>query len=172
MKKALLIIRDIFELYLPVASFTVMFLLFVVQVFFRYVVRHPLTWTMEIIVHSFVWMVLFGTCVTMRGRVHIKFTMLYDKCKPRLAAALRLIGNIIVVITFAALIVPSWNYSFFVGFQKTPVFRIPFTFMFISFVYFLCSTVAYTVPEIIEDLKVIRGIIPDSKDHQAAENLT
>ena len=116
-------------------------------------------------------MVIFGACYTMRCRGHIKFTMVYERCKPRTAAILRLLGNIIVVVTFTALIVPSWKYSFFLSFQKTAVFRIPFTFMLISFVYFLCSTIAYIFVEIIEDVKVIRGIIPDSRDHQAAENL-
>ena len=171
MKRLFLFVRDIFEVYLPSIAFVFMFFSFVLQVFSRYVIRNPLTWTMEIIVQGFIWMVVFGTCYTMREKAHIKFTMIYDRCKPRTAAILRLLGNLIIVVTFVALIVPSWKYSFFVSFQRTAVFRIPFTFMFISFVYFLCSTIAYTAIEMIEDIKVIRGIIPDSKDHQAAEDL-
>jgi TRAP-type C4-dicarboxylate transport system permease small subunit len=94
--------------------------------------------------------------------------MIYDRVKPRSAAALRLLGNLIVVITFAALVIPSWKYSFFLSFQKTAVFRISVTFMFISFVYFLCAMLGYTVMEIIEDLKVLGGRLPDSREHKAA----
>ena len=171
LKRIFLFLRDIFEVYLPSVAFFCMFVSFIVQVFFRYVVRHPLTWTMEVIIQCFILMVLFGACYNMRGRAHIKFTMIYDHCKPRPAAILRLLGNIIVVVAFALLIIPSWKYSFFVSFQKTAIFRMSFTFMFLPFVYFLCSTIGYTLTEIIEDLKVIRGIIPDSRDHQAAEDL-
>ena len=171
MKRFFLLLRNIFEVYLPSVAFISMFVSFVLQIFFRYVVRHPLTWTQEIIVQGFIWTVIFSACYTMRHGSHIKFTMIYDRCKPRPAAILRLLGNIIVAISFVLLIIPSWKYSFFVSFQKTAVFRIPLTFMFISFVYFLCSTIVYIVREIIEDINVIRGIIPDSRDHQAVEDL-
>jgi TRAP-type C4-dicarboxylate transport system permease small subunit len=167
MKKVFLFIRDVFELYLPVLAFVLMFVSFILQVFFRYVVRHPLTWTQEVITLGFIWSVVFGACYTMRHGVHIKFTMIYDRVKPRPAAVIRLLGNLIIVVTFAALIVPSWKYSFFLGFQKTAVFRISFTFMFLSFVYFLCSVLGYTIMELIEDLKVLGGRLPDSREHEA-----
>jgi len=169
MKKVLCIIRDIFELYIPVISFFVMFLTIIVSVFFRYVVRYPLTWSMEIIVMGFVWTVIFGASYTMRLRSHIKFTLIYDRLKPKPAALFRMLGNIIIAGTFLSLIYASWKYSFFVGFQKTPVFRISFTYMFLPFIYFLCSISIYTITEIIEDIKVIRGQIADSADHIAGE---
>jgi hypothetical protein len=33
----------------------------------------------------------------------------------------------------------------YLSFEKTAVFHIPFTFMFLSFVYFLCSIICYTI---------------------------
>ena len=171
MKKVFLCIRDIFELYLPVASFIVMFLVILVQVFFRYVVRYPLTWSMEITVIGFVWTVIFGACFTMRHRSHIKFSLIYDRLNPKPAAVFRMLGNIIIVVTFLSMVYASWRYSIFVGFQRTPVFRISFTYIFLPFVYFLCSISAYTITEIIEDIKVLKGIIPDSVDHKAGEEI-
>jgi TRAP-type C4-dicarboxylate transport system permease small subunit len=171
MKKVLLFIRNLLELYIPVASFLIMFMIFIVQVFFRYVIRHPLTWSMEVTVIGFIWTVIFGACYTMRRRSHVKFTMIYDRLKPRPAAILRMLGNLILVIAFSSLVYASIKYSFFVGFQKTPVFRIPFTYMYLPFVYFLCSFIIYTITEIIEDINVLKGIIPDSPDHKAGEEL-
>lgn len=169
MKKVLLFIRNVFELYLPVVSFFVMFLTTILQVFFRYVVGYPLTWTMEIIVIGFVWTVIFGACYTMRRKSHIKFTMLYDRLKPKPAAVIRMLGNLIIVGTFSSLVLASFNFSLFMGFQRTAVFRIPLTYVFLPFVYFLCSIIGYTAKEIVEDIQVLIGIIPDSADHKAAE---
>ena len=169
MKRVLLIIRDIFELYLPIASFSIMFLVIILQVFCRYVLRYPLTWAMEITVIGFVWTVIFGACFTMRNRSHIKFSLIYDRLKPRPAALFRMLGNIIIVVTFLSMVYASWRFSMFIGFQKTPVFRISFTYVFLPFVYFLCSISLYTITEIIEDIKVIKGLIPDSVDHKAGE---
>ena len=171
MKRVLFFIRDVFELYIPVASFTVMFLIILTQVFFRYVLRYPLTWSMEITVMGFVWTVIFGACYTMRQRAHIKFTLIYDRLKPRPAAIFRMLGNIIIVGIFLSLVLASLRFSFFMGFQRTAVFRIPFTYLFLPFVYFLCSISAYTIAEIVEDIKVLRGLIPDSADHKAGEEI-
>ena len=171
MKKIFLFIRDVFEIYIPIVSFFVMFVTIIVQVFFRYVLRYPLVWSMEITVLGFVWTVIFGTCYTMRQRAHIRFSLFYDRIKPRPAAISRLIGNIIIVITFLSMVYASWRFSMFIGFQRTAVFRIPFTAMFLPFVYFLCSIVGYTMVDIIEDIKVISGKLSDSGDHKAAEAL-
>ena len=168
MKKIALVLRDIIEMYVPVASFCIMFLTFILQVFFRYVIRHPLTWSMEIIVIGFVWTVIFGACYTMRRKSHVKFTMIYDRLAPRPAAVFRMLGNIIIAGTFLSLVYASYKYAFFVGFQKTAVFRISYTLIFMPFAYFLCSIAGYTIVEIVEDIKVISGSIPDSGDHTPA----
>jgi len=169
MKKAFLAARNFFELFIPVVSFTVMFVTFILQVFFRYALKLPLTWTQDIIVLCFVWTVIFGACWTMRNKAHVKFTMVYDRLAPKPAAMCRLAGNAIITLTFLSLVIASWNYSFFVGYQKTAVFRVPYTVMFLPFVYFLVSITGYTVVEIVEDIKVIAGRLSDSADHQAAE---
>jgi TRAP-type C4-dicarboxylate transport system permease small subunit len=169
MKKILLFLRDVVELYIPVVAFMTMFIAFIVQVFFRYVVRHPLTWTNEVIVIGFVWTVILGACYTMRRRSHVKFTLLYDKLGPKAASWSRMLGNILIAGTFAALIIPSYRYSLFMSFEKTAVFRLPLTPVFIPFVYFLCSITVYTVTEIVEDVRVLSGRLPDSKDHSERE---
>lgn len=165
MKKALLFLRNLFDLYIPAAAFLMLFVAFVLQVFFRYALNSPLTWTNDIIVVGFVWTVLFGASYTMRARKHVKFTMLYDALKPRPAAAARLAGNVIIVLTFVPLVIPSVNYAMFVNFQKTPVFRIPYAWIFMPFVYFVVAIVGYTLPEIIEDIRVLSGKLKDSADH-------
>ncbi len=169
MKKILLVLRDVFEIYVPATAFLAMFLAFILQVFTRYVINMPLTWTQDIIVTGFVWTVLFGACYTMRARRHVKFTMVYDKLKPRPAALSRLVGNFIIVIAFIMLIIPSWNYSIFLFFQKTAVLRINYTYIFIPFVYLAISVIGYSVVEILEDLRVLRGRLADSKDHRQEE---
>jgi TRAP-type C4-dicarboxylate transport system permease small subunit len=169
MKKYLIILRDIFEIYVPVASFSVMFIVFILQVFFRYALHYPLTWSMEVIVLCFDWTVLFGACYTMRKRAHVKFTMIYDWLPPRQAAAARGLGNLIIAAAFICLLPGSTSYSFFAGFQKTAVFRMSLTVFFLPFVYFLCSVIGYTVADILEDIRILRGIIPDSAEHEKEE---
>ncbi len=157
MKYLIRIFRDVLELYVPILAFVVMFSCFVLQVFFRYVLRNPLPWTQEIIVVAFVWIVMFGSCYTMRGRWHVKFTLVYDNLSPRMAATTRMIGNILIVATLACLLMPSYNYAIFQEFQKTAIVRIPYTVLFMPFVYFSASMIFYTLCEIAEDFRVLLG---------------
>ena len=165
MKKLFYLVRDIFEIYIPAAAFMAMFISFIVQVFCRYVIDMPLTWTQDIIVIGFVWTVLFGACYTMRAGRHVKFTMIYDKLGPKGAAVSRLLGDLIIVVTFIVLIVPSWNYSLFLYFQKTPVLRVNYTYVFLPFIYLIITIIGYTVKEMLEDIQILRGRLADSPDH-------
>ncbi|POQ99190.1 C4-dicarboxylate ABC transporter permease [Alkalispirochaeta sphaeroplastigenens] len=169
LKNALRLITNFFEIYVPIGAFLVMFGTFLLQVFFRYVLRSPLTWTQEVIVLSFVWVVIFGASYTMREKGHVKFTMVYDMAPPRVAALLRFIGNALIALALALLIVPSFKYALFVGFQRTAVFRVSYTVAFLPFLYLLISSICYIVPELYEDIRVMRGDIEDSPDHAVSE---
>jgi len=165
-KKVALFLRDVLEIYIPILSFTVLFLTFILQVFFRYVLNNPLTWTQDAIVIGFCWTVILGACYTMRKKGHVQFTMLYEAYSPKVAAWARLAGNLLIIVTFILMVIPSFRYAFFLGFQKTPVLRVSYTWIFLPFTYFLLSVIGYTIAPVIEDWKVIRGILPDSYDHQ------
>lgn len=164
--KVFYVVRNIVEKLIPIIAFLLMFCSFILGVFFRYILNNPLTWTQDVIVVSFCWLVVLGASYTMRNKKHVKFTLLYESCSPKVAALLRLIGNLIIVITFAVIIVPSYNYCSFVAFQKTPTLRISYYWVFFPFLYFLISTIIYTIPELIEDVKIITNKLFDSKDHQ------
>ncbi|SIQ69040.1 TRAP-type C4-dicarboxylate transport system, small permease component [Alkalispirochaeta americana] len=169
LKNALRLITNFFEIYVPIGAFFVMFGTFLLQVFFRYVLRSPLTWTQEVIVLSFVWVVIFGASYTMREKGHVKFTMVYDMAPPRVAALLRFAGNALIASALFLLIVPSFKYALFVGFQRTAVFRVSYTVAFLPFLYLLISSICYIVPELYEDIRVMRGDIEDSSDHAVSE---
>jgi len=145
MKKILLFLRNCMEVYIPIISFSVMFIAFILQVVSRYVFNRPIIMTNDLIVLGFCWTVILGACYTMRKRAHVQFTMLYDMYSPKVAAAARLAGNIIIILTFAALFIPSINFSLFQGFQRTAVLRVSLTWVFIPFAYFLLSVIGYRI---------------------------
>ena len=156
-KKILLKLRDFAEIYLPCGAFIVMFVVFVAQVISRYVFNFPLTWAYEVTVWGFSWTVILGACYAMRARSHVTFTMIYDAVPKKVGAVLCLLGNILIVIALAILIIPSCDYIKFMFFQKTSVFRIPLTVIFAPFAYFLCSIIGYTIKDILSEVKTLRA---------------
>lgn len=157
MKKTLLFLRDLMEIYLPMAAFAVMFLTFVAQIAARYLFNYPLTWAYEITVIGFTWTVLLGACYAMRSRTHVMFTMIVDLLSPKKAALVRTLGNLIIVITFVILIVPTFRYVQFISFQSTSVFKIKLSYIFAPIVYFFLSVIGYTLSEMVADFRIMRG---------------
>ncbi len=148
-------LRDIIEIYVPVIAFLVMFLTFIIQIVARYVFNYPFTWAYEVTVIGFSWTVILGACYAMRMRSHVVFTLIYDMLSKRKAAIIRFLGNVIIIITFSLLLLPSMSYVKFMNFQSTSVFKVKLSWIFAPFVYFLFSTILYTIEEAIEDFKVI-----------------
>ncbi|MDH8677345.1 TRAP transporter small permease [Fusibacter bizertensis] len=156
-KRSFYIIRDFFEIYLPLFAFIVMFLTFIIQIIARYIFKFPLTWAYEVTVIGFSWTVILGACYAMRSRSHVKFTLIYDMLSPKKAAFIRMLGNLIILFAFVALIVPSFEYVKFMDFQSTSVFKIKLSWIFSAFIYFVFSMIGYTAVEIYEDFCTIRG---------------
>lgn len=153
--KAIQKIREFFEIYVPCIAFLVMFGTYILQVFMRYVVRHPLTWSNEVIVCAFTWTVLFGACYAMRERSHVKFTMVTDALPEKAAAVFKIAGNLIIVVCFILMIPASIDFLGTVTKQFTPVFKWPQNLIFLPVVYFFVSIAEYAIEEVVEESQIL-----------------
>ena len=54
-----------------VALLTAMFVSFLLQIFFRYVVNQPLTWTLEANLLAWLWIVFWVSAFLQIGRAHV-----------------------------------------------------------------------------------------------------
>lgn len=85
------------------------FLLFVMvtiafaNVITRYCIKMSLSWTEEITVNLFVWVVLLGTAYAFRKDNHLSVTLLHDAMPPWAQRACRVLSLVVCVGFFAAL---------------------------------------------------------------------
>ena len=77
-----------------------------VHVFFRYVLKSPLTWTEECTRYCFIWFVYSGIGYGVRNATHIRINIL-EIFFPKIVPAFSLIQTVITTAFFAYLIVPS-----------------------------------------------------------------
>lgn len=159
MKKIGAFIRDCVELYIPVVAFVVLFVVFVFQVFMRYVVRDPQTWTAEVEQSCFLWLVMLGACYAQRLKGHVTFTLVYDALGVKGKAISAMLGNLLIAFTCLITLVPSANYV--IGLmeraQVTTILKWPKTVVFFPYVLFLVIIAIYTLMDIYEDIMVLKG---------------
>ncbi len=89
--------------WLSVTMFAALFLTFVAQVFWRYVLRDPLVWTLEVAGILFVTLSLFTAATQMRLKEHVAFDLVMDLLPRRIAG----IGRAISLTLFAAVMLLS-----------------------------------------------------------------
>lgn len=159
MKKVSDFLRDCVELYIPAVAFVVLFVVFVFQVFMRYVVRQPQAWTTEVEQMCFLWLVMLGACYCQRMKGHVTFTLLYDNLGVKGKALTAMLGNILITFTCLITFLPSLNYVWgqLERQQMTTLLKIPKTVVFLPYVVFLAFIVVYAVMEVYEEIMVLKG---------------
>ncbi len=87
-KGVLFRITQVFE-WISASLFAALFLTFVLQVFFRYVLRDPLVWSLEIAGILFVTVSLFTAATQMPLREHVALDLVMDLLPRRVTGVLR-----------------------------------------------------------------------------------
>ena len=145
-------ILNFFEIYLSSTAFLLLFIVFLLQIFYRYFLV-PLTWPMEFIQISFILLTLLGACFAQRDFSHVMFTMIYDAVKPRTQIWMRIVGNTLVFIAFSISLYPSYRYVIFMSFKKSNVLKIPMNIAFSPYIVFLVIMIGRLGYDIITDFK-------------------
>lgn len=127
---------DITEIYIPAIAFSLLFIAFLIQVFFRYFLV-PLTWPLEFTLMMFIWATLFGACYAMRDDSHVRFTLVYDNAAPKVKFWMRIIGNLMLLSSFIIAFIPTYNWVNFMSFKKSNVLKVPMNIVFFPYVIFM-----------------------------------
>jgi len=143
---------NFFEIYTPSIVFFSLFIVFILQIFYRYFLV-PLTWPLEFTLMAFIWVTLLGACYAKRDSSHVKFTMIYDIVKPKTQIWIRIVGNALVLIAFSISIYPSYRYVSFMSFKKSDVLKIPMNIAFSPYIVFLVIMIGRLGYDIITDFK-------------------
>lgn len=157
------------EVQLPVAVFVMLFLVFLANVFFRYVLRNPQNWTFEFSVNAFAVVGLLGACAAHRTDDHVVFDLLYTRLTPRGQNIARMISSAIVIVVFSLALPGSVTYLVKLP-AMTSIMRIPFRYLFLPFPILLLSMVLRSAHRLLLDIRSFRNksylqsYIPVDKD--------
>ncbi len=80
-----------------VGLFSMILLIILVAVFFRYVVNHSLFWSDEIVRYLFVWFTLLGAVLVLRDRHHIRVEYFVEHMPAGLRRAVECAGLVLIL---------------------------------------------------------------------------
>lgn len=157
MKKIGKFLRDCVELYIPVAAFLIMFIVFIVQIAARYFFNNPVPWAYEVTVMGYLWMVILGACYAYRDRSHVTFTLFYDKLPVKGKAVCGFLGNLLMAVAFIAMFVPSCQMISQMKIQVTSVFKIGLNVVYFPFIPFMIIILLYIFYDMWLEVMVFTG---------------
>ncbi|PXA97856.1 C4-dicarboxylate ABC transporter permease [Nostoc sp. 3335mG] len=112
------------------AMLATMFVVFIIQIVFRYLLNLPIGWTHEISVVMWVWMVLFGTAFVVRDNEEIRFDILYSAVGPNTRRVMVLVSSLSLVVLFAISLSAVIDYIAFMKVEKTAYLKIRFDYLY------------------------------------------
>ena len=122
-----------------VLLFTTAFLGFIVQIFFRYVVNRPILWTEEVTMIAFVWTVFWAAAFMVNLREHVSFDVVYEIVTPQVKRIMAIFSMVVLIGTFLLLIPATFDYLEFLLRRRSPVLRIPMTWIYGCYMLFLVN---------------------------------
>lgn len=87
------------------ASFLVMVVLTCWQVFTRYILGNPSSWSEELVSYMFAWMALLGASIVTSERGHMNIPILTERAGPGLQKALHCLGECIAFVFSAVILI-------------------------------------------------------------------
>ncbi|KAB2875422.1 MAG: TRAP transporter small permease [Bauldia sp.] len=121
---------------MAVGLFVAMFVAFLLQIFTRYVLNHPLGWTLEACVILYIWIVFWTSAFLLRERDHVAFTMLCDAVAPGARRVFAILGALAIGGAFVAGFPAMLSYVAFMSIDVTPVTRIRFDYVYSIWILF------------------------------------
>ncbi|HXK37272.1 MAG TPA: TRAP transporter small permease subunit [Candidatus Paceibacterota bacterium] len=145
-------IVDFIEIYLPIAVFVVMFIVFMINIVSRYVFKNPQNWTFEFSTNAFVIVGLLGACAAYRLEDHVVFDLVYTHRSPRGQALMRMVSYALVIV-FLVIALPSTLRSLWNNPAVTSIMKIPDRFIFATLPVMMISMIARSAYRLVLDIK-------------------
>lgn len=114
----------------------VMFLAFMVQILFRYLMNFPIGWTSELTVVTWLWLVLWGAAFVVTEPEEIRFDLIYGAVGRRVRRVMAALTAVALLALYGMSLPAIVDYVTFMKVQETAYLKIRFDLLFSIYILF------------------------------------
>ncbi len=122
--------------HLTAALLLSMFVVFILQIVFRYILGLPVLWTVEWVTIAWLWGILFSFTFVIKTGDMIRLDILYNAVPRGVRRGMDVLAGLTVAGIFAWTLPRAWDYVTFMGIERTAAFRWPFDLVFAIYIPF------------------------------------
>ena len=123
------------------ALLAVMFIAFLVQIVFRYLLNFPVGWTSELTVIAWLWLVLFGAAFVLNEGEEIRFDLIYGVVGPRTRRAMGFVIGVAIVTLYGVSFPATVEYVRFMKVEATSYLDIRFDYLYSIYLCFAAGVI-------------------------------
>jgi TRAP-type C4-dicarboxylate transport system permease small subunit len=118
-----------------------MFVAFIVQIVFRYLLNFPVGWTSELSTVVWIWLVLWGAAFVVREDEEIRFDLVYGSVGVRARQAMTIAAAAAVIVLYGMSLPAVVDYVTFMKVQETAYLDIRFDYLWAIYVVFAVASI-------------------------------
>ena len=118
-----------------------MFVSFLLQIAFRYVLNRPLGWTEEVTVLCWVWVVLWGASFVVRDADEVRFDIVYNAVPERVRRVFTIVASVAFVVLMALSLPATWRYVAFMRREHSAYLGMRFDVLYSIYVVFALACI-------------------------------
>jgi TRAP-type C4-dicarboxylate transport system permease small subunit len=147
------------------ALLAIMFMAFLLQIVFRYLLNFPVGWTSELTIIAWLWGVLWGAAFVLKEREEVRFDLVYGGLRARTRRIAGIGTGVAIVALYLISLPATIDYVRFMKVERTAYLKIRFDHLFSIYVLFLVAVITRYVWIL---SKLVRGQDPAGVDSTAA----
>lgn len=144
-----------------VALLATVFICFILQIVFRYLLNWPVGWTLEVSTLAWMWLVLWGAAFVVTERDEIRFDIVYGAVSARLRRGLAVVTAVILVALFVWSLPAVVDYVTFMRIEKASYIGVRLDYLFSVYIIFALAVI---VRYLWLCVMAIRGQAPELTD--------
>ncbi len=143
---------------MAVGLLAAMFISFILQIFYRYVINEPLSWTLEACLLTWLWLVFWGAAFLLHDRDHVRFDIFYAGAGPGARRLFALISALAIVAGFAGAFPATFDFISFMSIESSSSLGIRLDHVFAAYLLF---AVAVIIRYALRAVRLVRGLPVD-----------
>ncbi len=143
-----------------------LFVSFLIQIVFRYLLNLPLGWTVEYVSIAWLWGILFGYAFVVREEEVIRLDIVYGAVPVRVQRIMDVFTGLVCAGIFIWTLPNVWDYVTFMAIEKTAYMQIRFDYVFAIYIPFALSVI---IRSLLNVWNAVRGTHPKYAAGAASE---
>ncbi|HTP48760.1 MAG TPA: TRAP transporter small permease subunit [Casimicrobiaceae bacterium] len=124
-----------------VALIATMFICFLLQIAFRYLLNRPLGWTEEVTVLCWVWVVLWCAAFVLSDDEEVRFDIVYNLVPKRVQRTFTVISSIALIVLLLISLPATWRYVTFMKREHSAFLHMRFDFLYSIYLIFAVACI-------------------------------